>query len=121
MLNGDAIFDDNLKKIYDNHEKKDCGITFLGCSAKLNLGIVGKKNNKIVSFDRDIDFYSIKKKNCNNFTGYIYSGISIINTKILKLNFRNFNSNFIIISSIFYEICSSFWFYYSEYILYEII
>ena len=92
LLNGDAVFDNNLKKIYDNHVKKGCGITFLGCSAKLNLGIVGKENNKIVSFDRDIDFYSIKKKNCNNFTGYIYSGISIINTKILNLNFRNFNN-----------------------------
>jgi NDP-sugar pyrophosphorylase family protein len=45
-----------------------------------------------VSFDRDIDFYSIKKKNYNNFTGYIYSGISIINTKILRLSFRNFNN-----------------------------
>ena len=92
QLNGDAIFDDNLKKIYYKHEKKNCGITFLGCNTKLNLGIVGKIKNKIVSFDRDIDFYSIKKKNYNNFTGYIYSGISIINTKILRLSFRNFNN-----------------------------
>jgi len=92
LLNGDAIFDDNLNEIYNNHEKKKYGITFLGCSTKSNLGIVGKINNKIVSFDRDIDFYSIKKKNCNNFTGYVYSGISIINTKILRLNFKNFKN-----------------------------
>ena len=80
MLNGDAIFDDNLKKIYHNHEKKNYGITFLGCSTKLNLGIVGKINNKIVSFDRDIDFYSIKKKKYNTF----------LNINILMLKSRTF-------------------------------
>lgn len=90
LLNGDAIFDDNLNKFYSNHERKKYGITFLGCSAKLNLGIVGKIKNKIVSFERDIDFDSIKKKKFANFVGYVYSGISIISKKILRLNFKNF-------------------------------
>jgi NDP-sugar pyrophosphorylase family protein len=92
LLNGDAIFDDNLNKFYNNHVKKKCGITFLGCNATLNLGIVGTIKKKIVSFERDIDFNSVKKKNFNNFIGYIYSGISIINTKILRLNFKNFKN-----------------------------
>jgi len=92
LLNGDAIFDDNLNKFYNNNEKKKCDITFLGCSAKLNLGIVGKIKNKIVSFERDIDFVSIKKKNYNSFIGYVYSGISIMNTKILRSNFKNFTN-----------------------------
>lgn len=90
LLNSDAIFDDNLNKFYNNHERKKYGITFLGCSAKLNLGIVGKVKNKIVSFERDIDFNSVKKKNYSNFVGYVYSGISIISNKILRLNFKNF-------------------------------
>jgi glucose-1-phosphate cytidylyltransferase len=93
LLNGDAIFDDNLNKFYKNHVKKKCGITFLGCNATLNLGIVGKIKKKIVSFERDIDFSSVKKKNFNNFTGYIYSGISIMNTKVFRLDFKKF-SNF---------------------------
>jgi NDP-sugar pyrophosphorylase family protein len=90
LLNGDAIFDDNLNNFYNNHERKKYGVTFLGCSAKLNLGIVGKTKNKIVSFERDIDFYSVKKKNYNNYVGYVYSGISIMNKKVLRLNFKNF-------------------------------
>jgi glucose-1-phosphate cytidylyltransferase len=92
LLNGDAIFDDNINKFYNDHEKNKYGITFLGCSTKLNLGIVGKIKNKIVSFERDIDFVSVKKKYSNSFAGYVYSGISIINTKILRLNFKNFTN-----------------------------
>ena len=47
LLNGDAIFDFNLKKIFDNHIKKNFDITFIGCEAQLNYGIIGKVNNKI--------------------------------------------------------------------------
>ena len=90
LLNGDAIFDFNLKKIFDNHIKKNFDITFIGCEAQLNYGIIGKLNNKIVSFERDIDFNSIKTKNKKNFIGFINSGISIIKSKLLKHKFKNF-------------------------------
>lgn len=92
LLNGDAILDFNLKKIFENHQRKNIDMTFIGCEAKLNFGVVGKIKNKIVSFERDIDFNSVRKNNNNNFLGYIYSGISIINKKILKINFKNFNN-----------------------------
>ena len=49
-------------------------------------------NNKIVSFERDIDFNSINIKNKKNFIGFINSGISIIKTELLKHKFKNFNN-----------------------------
>ena len=84
LLNGDAVFDFNLKKMFNNHIKRNFDITFIGCEAQLNFGIIGKEKNKIVSFERDIDFNSIKTRNKKNFVGYINSGISIIKTKLLK-------------------------------------
>jgi len=37
-------------------------------------------------------FNSIKTKNKKNFTGFVYSGISIINSALLSNNFRNYNN-----------------------------
>jgi hypothetical protein len=70
--------------------KKKFNITFIGCSAQLNFGIVRKLDNKVVGFERDVEFNSIKKKDKKNFTGYVYSGISILSSKLLKVNFKNF-------------------------------
>ena len=93
LVNGDAIFNFNLNKMFKNHLRKKFDMTFIGCEAKLNFGIVGKFKNKIVSFERDIDFNSVQKMNNNKFIGFVYSGISIMNKKILKTNFKKF-SNF---------------------------
>ena len=90
LLNGDAILDFNIKKMFLEHIKKKREITFLGCEAQLNYGIVGKDKNKIVSFERDTNFNSIKQKSNKTFVGYVYSGIAIMNKKILKVNFKNF-------------------------------
>ena len=90
LINGDAIFDFNLKQIFDNHQNKKIDITFIGCEAQLNFGIVGKVNNRVVSFERDIEFNSVKTKNKKNFFGYVYSGISILNSSLLKKKFKNF-------------------------------
>ena len=92
LLNGDAIFDFNLGKMFNNHIKEKFDITFTGCEAQLNFGIVGTVNNKIVSFERDVEFNSIKKKNKKNFIGFVYSGISIINSELLNNNFKSYNN-----------------------------
>ena len=65
--------------------KKD--ITFLGCAAPLSYGIVGINKNKIISFERETMFNSIRNEKRKNFNGYIFSGISIINNKIFQGNF----------------------------------
>jgi bifunctional N-acetylglucosamine-1-phosphate-uridyltransferase/glucosamine-1-phosphate-acetyltransferase GlmU-like protein len=45
-----------------------------------------------VSFERDIDFNSIKIKSKKNFIGFINSGISIIKSELLKQKFKHFNN-----------------------------
>ena len=92
LLNGDAILDFNINKLFNNHQKNKTDMTFLGCEAKLNFGIVGKIKNKIVSFEREINFFSVLKRNSKKFTAYIYSGISIINKKILNKKFENYKN-----------------------------
>ena len=62
LLNGDAIFYFNIGKMFTNHIKGKFDITFTGCETQLNFGVVGIVNNKIVSFERDIEFNSIKTK-----------------------------------------------------------
>ena len=56
LLNGDAIFDINLSEILNKHKKNKFDITFLGCSAPLSYGIVGVRNKKIISFERNMKF-----------------------------------------------------------------
>ena len=52
LLNGDAIFMFNIKKIFKNHSNKKYNITFLGCDTNLSYGVVGMENGKICSFER---------------------------------------------------------------------
>jgi glucose-1-phosphate cytidylyltransferase len=92
LLNGDAILDFDFKKKFDNHEKNNIDMTFLACEAKLNFGVVGKIKKRIVSFEREINFNSVLKRNKKKFIAYVYSGISIINKKILMNNFKNFEN-----------------------------
>ncbi len=77
LLNGDAIFNFNIKKLFDTHLKKKKDATFLGCAVKMPYGIIAKRNNKIVDFIKDAEFSSVQNKKINNFTGYVYSGMSI--------------------------------------------
>ena len=97
LLNGDAIFNFNLKSIFNIHSKKSLDITFLGCSAPLSFGIVGKINNKIVSFEREIQFDKVKSEKRKKFTGHIFSGISLLRSSLLKTSFKahyNFEKEF---------------------------
>ena len=88
LLNGDAIFNFNLKKILKNHLSKKKDITFLGCSAPLSYGIVGIKSGKIKSFERDIEFNFVKTYKRKNFSGHIFSGISVIKSDLILNNFK---------------------------------
>lgn len=92
LLNGDGIFKFNLNKIFQEHESKKNSITFLGSEAQLPYGIVGIKNRKIISFERESSFDTTLSKNKKNFIGHIYSGISILKTDLLKLNFKIFKN-----------------------------
>ena len=92
LLNGDAIFNFNIKKFFDTHINKKKDATFLGCSVKLPYGVIAKRNNKIVDFIKDIEFSSVQKNKINNFTGYVYSGMSILKKKLLKKKFKSYKN-----------------------------
>ena len=66
-------------------------MTFVGCENELPYGTIGIMNNKIISFDRNVIFDSvnIKKK---KFKAFIYSGMSVINIKILNRKFKTFKN-----------------------------
>ena len=91
LLNGDGIFKFNLNQIFQEHEKKKF-YYFFRSEAQLPYGIVGIKNRKIVSFERESSFDATLSKNKKNFIGQIYSGISVLKTDLLKLNFKNFKN-----------------------------
>ena len=46
LLNGDAIFNFNLKKFFSKHCKKKYAISFFGCATQLPYGVVGMINKK---------------------------------------------------------------------------
>tara|TARA_E500000178_G_scaffold86561_1_gene85182 strand:+ start:3704 stop:4486 length:783 start_codon:yes stop_codon:yes gene_type:complete len=88
LLNGDAIFDFNLNKIYNDHIKLKNKMTLVGCENELPYGTVGIINNKIISFNRNIIFDSVNIKNKKNFKAFIYSGMSVMNINILNRNYK---------------------------------
>ena len=92
LMNGDAIFNFNLKEIFREHENNSLDMTFLGCENQLAYGTVGIINKKIVNFERNITFNSVKNRKNSKLTAYVYSGMSIINKKILKNNFKNYEN-----------------------------
>ena len=62
LLNGDAIFDFNLKKIFADHIKsKNRFVTFLGTYAKLPYGTILVKKGIVHSFNRDITYDTVTK------------------------------------------------------------
>ena len=91
ILNGDAIFDANLTEILNYHIKKKKDLSFICCEAEADFGTIGVMNNKIKNFQRGIDFKSVNT-NKSNYKAYVYSGMSIMNKKILNENFKNFEN-----------------------------
>ena len=92
LINGDAIFKFNLKKIYENHCKKKFGVTFLCGQVTYSYGSIGVKNNKIIDFKRNLVFESLKIRNDNQYNAFNYTGMSIIRTELLK-KFKKFFRN----------------------------
>ena len=94
LLNGDAIFRFDLKNIFRNHCKKYLGATFICGEFTYAYGSIGVKNSKIIDFKRNLVFESLKNKNDNQYLAYNYTGMSIVQTKLLKKFYKYFkNSN----------------------------
>ena len=96
LLNGDAIFDINIKKYFFDHTQNKNNITFLSGEIIYPYGTVGIKKGKICDFKRNIAYDAIKIRDKRGYTAYNYTGISIINKKLiqkLKNSFKN-SANF---------------------------
>ena len=97
LLNGDAIFDFNLSKIIKNHIKSNLQLTLMTCKVISPFGVVITKNNKPINFKRDM-IYDALSVNNNNYKGAIFTGMALINKKILNSinykSFSNFETNF---------------------------
>ena len=100
LLNGDAIFNFNIEKIFKNHETKKMGITFLSSEIIYQYGTVGVLNNKVVDFKRNIVYDAIKTRSLPKYTAYNYTGMSIIKTDLIRkykknyMNSKNFEQSF---------------------------
>jgi glucose-1-phosphate cytidylyltransferase len=97
ILNGDAIFNFNLKNIIKNHIKLRSQLSLMTCKVISNFGVVIIKKGKPVSFKRDIEYDTLSVNN-NKQKGVIFTGMALINKKILdKANYKsysNFETNF---------------------------
>ena len=91
ILNGDAIFYANLSEILKKHKNKKKDISFICCEAEADFGTVGVIKNKVVNFQRGLDFSSVNTDD-RNLKSYVYSGMSIINKKVLAEKFKNYEN-----------------------------
>ncbi len=91
ILNGDAIFYANLSEILKKHKNKKKDISFICCEAEADFGTVGVIKNKVVNFQRGLDFSSVSTGN-SKLKSYVYSGMSIINKKVLAEKFKNYEN-----------------------------
>lgn len=122
LMNGDAIFDFDLKKHFFIHNKKNFASTFVASESIYQYGTIGTHNGKVVDFKRNITHESLNLRNQKNYLAYSYSGILILNKNLLSkfrskykdyLNFekqffpkviKNYKSNFIRLLGFFHSI-----------------
>lgn len=83
LLNGDAIFNFNLKKVFNNHNRTKTDLTFITGEITYPYGTVGFRKNKVIDFNRNIVYDAIKIRKKLDYTAFNYTGMSIINKKKL--------------------------------------
>ena len=92
LLNGDAVFNFNLDKIYKNHVKNKTKMTFISFGVMANFGTVGVRKRKVLDFRRNFTFDFVKTKDKKSLEAYVYSGMSIMNKITLSKNFKNYDN-----------------------------
>lgn len=91
LLNGDAIFNFDINKIFHDHQQKNKNLTFISGEITYPYGTVGVKNNEVVDFNRNLIYEALRVRNKKyNYLAYNYTGMSIINTKKLIKNKKKF-------------------------------
>ena len=67
-------------------------MTFISFSFQAYFGTISIKKNKVIGFQRNLNFNYVGTKNQKDFRSYIYSGISLLNKKLLSKNFKNYQN-----------------------------
>ena len=93
LLNGDAIFNFELDKIFKNHIKdKNTHITFLGSEVILPYGTIVISKSVVKNFQRNVVFNAVKIKDKNNSIAHVYSRMAILKKKLLNQNFSKYKN-----------------------------
>jgi len=92
LLNGDAIFNFNLNKIYKNHVKNKTKMTFISFGFTANFGTIGVRKRKVLDFRRNFTFDFVKNRDKKSLKAYVYSGMSIMNKIAFSKNFKNYDN-----------------------------
>lgn len=92
LLNGDAIFNFNIDKMYKDHVKKKIKMTFVAFKFQADFGTISIRNKKITGFQRNFSFDYVGANDKKGLQSYVYSGISLMNKKLLSKNFKNYEN-----------------------------
>lgn len=84
LLNGDAIFNFDVNKIFRKHKKMKKDITFISGEIIYPYGTIGTKKGKVIDFNRNLNYEALKVRNRDSYTAFNYTGMSIIKTITLK-------------------------------------
>ena len=84
LLNGDAIFNFDIDKIFKKHQQRKKDITFIAAENTYPYGTIGTRKGKVIDFNRNLNYEAIKVRNRNSYTAFNYTGMTIIRTEILK-------------------------------------
>lgn len=104
LLNGDAIFDLNLHKIFSSHINSKSNLTFLSGPITYSYGTIGMNKNKIIDFRRNLVYEALKVKDNPNYVAFNYTGMSIISTDLVRkfnktiIKSKNFEKDFYTLS-----------------------
>ena len=84
LLNGDAIFNFDIDKIFKKHQQRKKDITFIAAENTYPYGTIGTRKGKVIDFNRNLNYEALKVRNRNSYTAFSYTGMSIIKTETLK-------------------------------------
>ena len=84
LLNGDAIFNFDIDKIFKKHQQRKKDITFISGEITYPYGTIGTRKGKVIDFNRNLNYEALKVRNKNSYTAFNYTGMSIIKTRTFK-------------------------------------
>jgi glucose-1-phosphate cytidylyltransferase len=89
LINSDTLVDFNINDMIKSHVTKNKLITLSYVDLKVKWGLIVKKKNELISFDRKRSISTLNIKNSPKLYGLINSGIAYINKYALSYSKKN--------------------------------